>query len=214
MLGLNDVMRRRRVFITGTDTNVGKTVIASWLALHSGWSYFKPIQTGISEDIDSNTVKNLANIHVYPEIYRYSPPVSPHLAAKIEKKPINMQKIILPEDNLIVEGAGGVMVPLNESEFMIDLIQKFQIPVILVARTTLGTINHSLLSLELLKLRKIPVLGVIMNGQANKDNCDAIANYGKVSILAEFPNLSVVNHDILKKIKLSRELSEIFSISA
>ena len=175
-----------KIFITGTDTNVGKTLISSWLALHTGFSYFKPIQTGLKEGRDSSEVQRLANAKIYPESYAYNAPLSPHLAAKIEAEKIDLEKIILPqENNLIIEGAGGVLVPINDKYLMIDLIKKLGAPVIVVARTSLGTINHTLLSLEALRSRNIPIVGVIMNGEQNSQNSNAIELYGQTSILAQ-----------------------------
>jgi dethiobiotin synthetase len=194
-------------FITGTDTNIGKTLIASWIALHTGFPYFKPIQTGLSEGSDACVMKELAGVKIYPEIYAYQAPVSPHLAAKMANDRIDLQKIILPEEeNLIIEGAGGVLVPINEQFLMIDLIKKLGAPVILVTRTSLGTINHTLLSLEALRARNIPIAGVVMNGEENVHNSQAIEYYGQIPILAQFPKLASINGDALRYIPLPDEL--------
>lgn len=202
-----------RIFITGTDTNVGKTVISSWLALHLNYSYFKPIQTGIIEGSDSEEVARLAKVKVYPEIYRYSEPVSPHLAAKLAGDVIEIEKINLPNDeNLIIEGTGGVMVPINDHTFMIDLIQKLGAKVILVARSKLGTINHTILSLEAMRLRGINILGVIMNGEENRDNKEAIEFYGKTRVLAQFPKLGIINNSTLSSIILNKEILQILCL--
>jgi len=198
-----------KIFITGTDTNVGKTLISSWLALHTGFSYFKPIQTGLKEGSDSSEVQRLANAKIYPESYAYNAPLSPHLAAKIEAEKIDLEKIILPqENNLIIEGAGGVLVPINDQYLMIDLIKKLGAPVIVVARTSLGTINHTLLSLEALKSRNIPIVGVIMNGEQNSQNSNAIEFYGQTSILTQFPKLEAVNKDTLQNVALTDKLKQ------
>jgi dethiobiotin synthetase len=202
-----------KIFITGTDTNVGKTLISSWIALHTGFSYFKPIQTGTRDGSDSFEVQKLSNVKIYPEIYTYKEPLSPHLAARIENETINLEKIILPEvSNLIIEGAGGVFVPINDKYFMLDLIKKVEAPVIIVARTSLGTINHTLLTLEALRLRNIRVLGVIMNGQQNMDNVNAIELYGNTTILARFPKIDTVNMNTLKKVALSQKLKQILQV--
>ena len=198
-----------QIFITGTDTNVGKTLISSWIALHTGFSYFKPIQTGTREGSDSFEVKKLSHTKTYPESYAYKEPLSPHLAAKLENDTIDIEKIVLPAvSHLIIEGAGGVLVPINDNYLMVDLIKKLGVPVVLVARTTLGTINHTLLSLEILRSRNIPVLGVIMNGQQNTANSDSIEVYGCISILAEFPKLEGVSMNKLKGIALSQKLKK------
>jgi dethiobiotin synthetase len=200
-----------KVFISGTDTNIGKTLISSWISIHTGFAYFKPIQTGLKEGRDSSQVQRLSRVKIYPEIYAYQEPLSPHLAARIENDRIDIEKIRLPdENNLIIEGAGGVLVPINDKHLMVDLIKKLGAPVILVSRTILGTINHTLLSLEALRLRDIQVLGVVMNGEQNIENIKAIEFYGHTTILAGFPKLQKINNDILKKLPLSEKLTQIF----
>ena len=202
-----------KVFMTGTDTNVGKTLISSWIALHTGFSYFKPIQTGTREGTDSYEVQRLSEAIIHPEIYAYKEPLSPHLAAKIENDTIDLEKIPLPQDtNLIIEGAGGVLVPINDTYLMVDLMKKVNTPVILVSRTPLGTINHTLLSLEALRARDIPILGIIMNGEKNIQNSIAIEYYGRVPILAEFPKLEKVSSEALKNIPLPKALKHILEV--
>ncbi|MBM3631904.1 MAG: dethiobiotin synthase [Alphaproteobacteria bacterium] len=202
-----------KIFITGTDTNVGKTLISSWIALHTGFSYFKPIQTGTKDGSDSVEVYKLSKTTIYPENYVYKEPLSPHLAAKIENDIIDIEKIILPPSpNLIIEGAGGVLVPINDTLLMIDLIKTLGVPVIIVTRTTLGTINHTLLSLEALRSRNIPVLGVIMNGEKNPENSDSIELYGRTSVLAEFPKLESVSIHTLQGIAMPQRLKQILEV--
>lgn len=212
-----------QIFLTGTDTDVGKTTVASWLCLHTGYAYYKPIQAGVNHPtpishprernfVDSQVVKNLANVKTLPETYLYPEPVSPHLAAALSNDHIDCQKIILPAvENLIVEGAGGVMVPINEQMLMIDLIKQLALPVIIVARSSLGTINHTLLTLGSLRNRDIPILGVIVNGEANKANRDAIAKYSKVEILAELPKLDILSTENLQKIPLPEKLKKLIT---
>jgi len=204
------------VFITGTDTNIGKTFISAWLCLHTGYDYFKPIQTGSIEGTDSAFVKNLANVKIHPENYLYKAPVSPHLAAQIENDNIDINRIQLPSTltgkGLIVEGAGGLLVPLNRQMLMIDLIQHFSVPVILVARSTLGTINHTLLSIEALRRRQIPLLGIIVNGEYNRPNCEAIEYYGNTTVLAEMPKLDSVNTASLLNIPPGKRLHSLFEV--
>ncbi len=202
-----------KIFITGTDTNVGKTLISSWIALHTGFSYFKPIQTGTRDGSDSFEVQKLSDTKIYPESYAYKEPLSPHLAANLENDMIDIEKIVLPPSrNLIIEGAGGVLVPINDTHLMIDLIKKLGAPVILVARTTLGTINHTLLSLEALRSQNIPVLGVIMNGEKNPQNSNSIELYGRTSVLAEFPKLDSVSMNTLKSVALPQKLKQILEV--
>lgn len=202
-----------KIFITGTDTNVGKTLISSWIALHTGFSYVKPIQTGTIDGADSCEVQRLSHAKVYPETYRYQAPLSPHLAATLENDTIDLKNIILPEVNhLIIEGAGGVLVPINQTCLMVDLMKKTGAFVILVARTTLGTINHTLLSVEALRSRNIPLLGVIMNGEKNLENTKAIEVYGRIPVLAEFPKLESVTMNTLKGIALSQTLKQMLEV--
>ncbi|MGI9215265.1 MAG: dethiobiotin synthase [Gammaproteobacteria bacterium] len=203
-----------QVFISGTDTNIGKTIISAWLCLHTKYAYFKPIQTGSLEQLDSKVVSDLStDIQIYPEIYLYKTPISPHLAAILEKQEIDIAKIKLPDHkNLIIEGAGGLLVPLNKKYFIIDLIFYLDIPVILVASSRLGTINHTLLSLKELKRRNINTLGVIINGEPNQDIVDAIEYYGNVKVLAQFPMINgIIDKDILNQIPLSYNLNFIFN---
>ena len=199
-----------QVFISGTNTNIGKTIIASWLALQTRFPYFKPIQTGISDNIDSIKVSKLANVKIYSEIFRYREPLSPHLAATLESSEIDIQKIVLPQKkNLIIEGVGGLLVPINKKYFVIDLIKLLQTPVILVSSSLLGTINHTLLSLEALNKRGIKVLGVIMNGPNNEDNKQAIEYYGNTKVLAKFPQLKEISTYELSQIPIPGRLKQI-----
>lgn len=202
------------IFISGTDTNIGKTLISSWICLHSQYDYFKPIQTGRIEDHDSQTVLSLSGANIHPESYLFKNPVSPHLAASLENKIIDLNHIQLPKvKRLIVEGAGGLIVPLNQKAMMIDLIAQLKLPVILVASSRLGTINHTLLSIEALRRRDIPLLGVVISGEANQDNADAISDYGHCQILAQFPLIQDVSRHTLQQIPLTQALQDIMSLT-
>lgn len=193
-------------FITGTDTNIGKTVVSAMLTLGLGYAYWKPIQSGLIPITDTEFVRSATGLdHSYfiPECYRLTQPLSPHAAAKIDDVEIALSDFQLPQTDkpgLIVEGAGGLMVPLNEQDLMIDLIRSLNLPVCLVTRSTLGTINHTLLSIVALQHAKIPILGVIINGQRNQINRDAIAHYGKVPILAELEPLTSITPTTLKTV--------------
>lgn len=192
----------RQLFVTGTDTDVGKTVICSLLTIGLKGTYWKPIQSGIPTDTEwIKQVTQLPDKHFLPEIYRLIQHLSPHLASKIDGVKIDIEKIFLPniDSHLILEGAGGLMVPINNEFFVIDLIKKLQLPVLLVTRSTLGTINHTLLSLEQLRKYQIPIFGVIMNGPKNSHNRDAIENYGKIKVLAEVENLNPISPTTLLK---------------
>lgn len=189
-------------FITGTDTDVGKTVAASWLMLALDGDYWKPIQAGLDGETDEITVRRLTGFapdRFHPSTYRLKAALSPHRAAMQEGVAIELGRFVLPRHRrpLIVEGAGGLLVPLNARDFVIDLIEKLALPVVLVARSALGTINHTLLSLEALRSRRIDIAGVIVNGPANGANRDAIRSYGGVNIIAELPFFDPLDHEAL-----------------
>ena len=193
-----------RLFITGTDTNVGKTVVAAMLTLGLDAVYWKPIQSGIEPITDTEYVRRVTELddtHFLPERYCLTQPLSPHASAAIDGVPIELTDFELPHVSnhpLIVEGAGGLMVPINDRHFIIDLIQVFNLPVCLVARSSLGTINHTLLSIAQLRRYNIPIAGVILNGEANPSNREAIAHYGQVPILGELEPLECITPATLK----------------
>ncbi len=193
--------------MTGTDTGVGKTIVSALLCAALDGIYWKPIQTGSSEGTDRETVRRLAALAAgdeIPEAYCFPEPVSPHLAADRSGVRIRLdaiQKPLLPETKwLIVEGAGGVLVPLNDSDFTVDLMKHLGFPVVLVARTALGTINHTLLSLEALRERGIPVTGIVLNGEENPDNREALERYGRVPILGWVPPLPGISRQALRRV--------------
>ena len=193
----------RGVFVTGTDTDVGKTVVAACLTAAWGASYWKPVQTGLASDPgDTATVARLTGLppeHVIEPAYAFQAPLSPHAAAEMEQALVSLEDIRLPAvaRPLVIEGAGGVLVPLNEQSVMADLIRQLSLPAILVARTMLGTINHTLLSLEALRARDIEVAGVILSGAENAGNRRAIAQFGRVRVLAEVPRLPRVDRETI-----------------
>ena len=141
------------LIVTGTDTGVGKTVFAAGLTAVLGACYWKPVQSGLEDVTDSETVRNLSGAEVLPETYRLNLPASPHLSAEDMGVEIDLSQLALPQVDgpLVVEGAGGVMVPLSRQTFYLDLFAQWRSPVILVARTALGTINHTSLSLMALR---------------------------------------------------------------
>ena len=190
-----------RLIITGTDTDVGKTVFAAGLAAHLGARYWKPVQAGLAGATDSETVARLSGGRaiVLPEAYRLATPCSPHEAARIDGVIINPARLALPpgDSPLVVEGAGGVLVPHNDGLLAADLFARWGLPVVLVARTTLGTINHTLLSLEALRARDIEVLGVVFSGAAEPVAEAAITRIGAVRHLGRLPRLDPLNADTL-----------------
>jgi dethiobiotin synthetase len=202
----------RGLFITGTDTGVGKTVVAAAL-MHRyrqelKLCYWKPIQTGIEQDDDTAVVRNLGSCtdeEILDQGVRLKRAVSPHLAAKLSGKRISIEqtyRILLKQSqkvSWIIEGAGGALVPINETEQMVDLARMFSLPVIVVARTTLGTINHTLLTLEALRRRALIIAGVVLVGEPNENNRQAIESYGLVSALGELPFLSNLTAEDLRR---------------
>jgi dethiobiotin synthase len=186
------------LFVTGTDTGVGKTVVSAALMhryrLEARLRYWKPIQTGIEESDDTSEVAGLGGCHMDELLrsgIRLPRPVSPHLAARLSATTIEIQPLVesiaqQPDDRTwIVEGAGGVLVPISEEQTMVDLMVALNLPVIVVARTVLGTINHTLLTLEALRRRALRVAGVVMVGIPDTDNKAAIEHYGRVPVLGE-----------------------------
>ncbi len=181
------------VFVTGTDTDVGKTMVSAWLVQHWRAAYWKPVQSGPQADCD--TVAALApDARILPSRHLLSQPLSPHMAARRDGVTINLDDFTLPAiaGPLVIEGAGGVLAPLNDTQFMIDLMEKLGAPVLIVTRSGLGTINHTLLTLQALAGRAIPILGVVMNGSIDPDNRDAIEHFGRVTVLAQIPRLASV----------------------
>lgn len=188
------------LFVTGTDTEVGKTVASACLVRALGADYWKPVQTGTDElpEGDTGTVAALAGLtgdRIVPPVHTYRAPLSPDQAASLEGGAVHLADFTLPERArpLVVEGAGGLLVPLDDRHLMIDLIARLGLPTVLVARTGLGTINHTLLSLEALGARKLPVAGIVLVGEPKPMNRAAIAHFGGVPILGEIPPLTPLN---------------------
>ena len=195
-----------RIFITGTDTGIGKTLISAVLLAGLKGKYWKPVQSGIEDITDTQWImekSGLGESHFLEETYRLQQPLSPHAAAEADGVHIDLDKFQIPDtdkgETLIIEGAGGIMVPLNDKILMTDLIRKCDAPVILVTDSQLGTINHTLLSTTYLKGMGISIFGIIMNGQKNSINRDAIEHFGKVEVIAEIEYLKTVNPETLKK---------------
>lgn len=211
-------MTTHGVFVTGTDTGVGKTVVSSLLvaALRpvGKVGYWKPIQTGIEQDNDTTEVCTLARCEedeVVDKGIRLPLPLSPHLAARHAGRTIKLDALLrirreLESDRFwIVEGAGGLLVPVNERETMADLIGACGFPALVVARTRLGTINHTLLTLEALRQRDLPVCGVVLAGHPNPEIREAIEVWGSTEVLAEAPRLEPLSPVALKA--LARQLA-------
>ena len=188
----------RGVFVTGTGTGVGKTVLSAAIALHRGKSYWKPIQTG--SESDTAEVQRLTGCKVLDKGIRLPDPVAPYLAAKRIGKRVQLADV-LPlaptEGDWVVEGAGGILVPINETEMILDLMEQLALPVVVAARTTLGTINHTLLTLNAIRARGLTVEQVFMVGDRDRDNCQAIATYGRVEV-SELPWMEPLTKEALR----------------
>jgi len=195
----------RPIVVTGTDTEIGKTVFAAGLADLLGACYWKPVQSGLDGESDSEIVARLGGLspmRIIPEAYRLKTPVSPHQAAAIEETSIDVDVLGIPETGdrpLVVEGAGGLMVPLDPATLFIDVFARWRAPVVLCARTALGTINHSLLSIEALRTRAIELLGVAFIGEANPESERTICAIGGVKRLGRLPHLAPLTREALRQ---------------
>ncbi|KQZ60959.1 dethiobiotin synthetase [Sphingopyxis sp. Root1497] len=176
-----------RFFVTGTDTGIGKTVFAAALAGATGAPYWKPVQAGLDDETDSEVVARLANVAVVPEAYRLVTPASPHRAAAIDGVTLDPDQLTPPEGDLIIEGAGGALVPLTRTLLYADMFARWQIPVIICARTALGTINHSLLTIEALRARDVPIHGLAFLGDAVEDSEAIITEISGLRRLGRLP---------------------------
>jgi dethiobiotin synthetase len=184
----------RRLVVCGTDTDVGKTLVSAWLVQGLGARYWKPVQSGLENGGDSAAVRRLLELppdRLLPEAYRLRTPASPHWAAELDGVTVEPQRLALPPcpGPLVVETAGGLLVPLSRQWLQIEQLRSWGLPVLLVARSGLGTLNHTLLSLEALRLRAIPVLGLVLNGPPHPDNPRTLEQLGGVPVLAQLPRL-------------------------
>ncbi|MDZ7896827.1 MAG: dethiobiotin synthase [Arcicella sp.] len=195
---------KHQYIIAGISTEIGKTFISSILTEYLQADYWKPVQSGALDFTDTDTVKSLTSntkTVFHPEAYRLTEPMSPHAAAAIDGVEIDLSNFVLPEteNNLIVELAGGLMVPLNNRETNLDLIKKLGLPGILVSQNYLGSINHTLLSVEILKQRNIPIKGLIFNGKENISSEEFILNYTGLECLGRVDFEDNIDKDVVKK---------------
>jgi len=195
------------LFVTGTDTHVGKTVLSALLVAALNGTYWKPIQTGAAEGTDRQQVMRWAELpesRTVAECYCFDPPVSPHLAAEAAGITIEISRICrpsqIPAPPLIIEGAGGVLAPINGSEMMLDLIGKLGAPVVVASRTALGTINHTVLTVRALRGAGVCVKGVVMIGPENQDNERAVERYGAVPVIGRIPLLDRICRSTLVQV--------------
>ena len=199
---MSTINKKFQFVICGTDTDIGKTLISSLFVRGLNSFYWKPIQSGIESETDSQAVERLAKVNkekIINEAYVFTEPVSPHWAAEIDQKIINFELLNLPnvDDSLIVETAGGLMVPITRNYLQIDQIRKWGLPVILVCKSELGTLNHTLLSIEALEKRNIKILGLVINGKKHLDNPKTLTEFSGLPIIAEFPYIQKCNSNNL-----------------
>jgi dethiobiotin synthetase len=207
----------QRIFITGTDTDIGKTLVSALLLAGLGGHYWKPIQTGVPSPTDADEpyyevgdtawVVQHADVPIdqtHPPAHQFSQPLSPHAAAHLANASVLLSDFDLPtipqDRTLVVEGAGGVMVPLNDDHYMLDLIKRLAIPVVIVAHSGLGTINHTLLTLMQLRAHEIAVFGVILNGVKNPGNKHSIEKFGEVKVIGEIEPMTTITATSLRQL--------------
>ena len=200
-----------KYFVSGIGTEVGKTIISAILAEALKADYWKPIQAGDLEQSDSIKVRDLLSnesTQIHPESYQLKLPMSPHAAAEKEQLAIELSAMPLPNTSrpLIVEGAGGLLVPINKKECIIDLVDSLKLEVILVSKHYLGSINHTLLSIEALEARSIPIKGIIFNGQPNHDTESIILSKSGLKMIARIPTMKSVNKQSVKALANMIEL--------
>jgi len=191
-----------KYFITGIGTDVGKTIVSAILTEALKADYWKPVQSGVADGTDRGLVSSLITNTTsvcHNESYSFQEPASPHLAASLENQKIKLEQMHLPDtqNDLIIEGAGGILVPLNDSNYVIDLAQEFEADVILVCRNYLGCINHSLLSIDYLVKNNFPVKGIVLVGNFDKAVKLAITNYSELPVLAEIPEMSEISRETI-----------------
>lgn len=205
------------IFVTGTDTDVGKTVAAAALVSALNGIYWKPVQSGTDDlpEGDTGTVAHLADLppdRLLAPVHAYRAPLSPDQAAALEGAAIALEDFALPAGlprPLVVEGAGGVLVPLNDRALVIDLMARLGLPVVVVARSGLGTINHTLLTLEALRARALRVAGVVLMGPPNPRNRAAIEHFGGVRVIGQIPPLAPLTPAALAEAARGLDVSEL-----
>ena len=195
-----------RLFVTGTDTDVGKTVVSALIMAGRGGYYWKPVQSGTVEGTDTATVRAMAGLaadRCLPEAYSLRQPLSPHEAAELDGVRIDPARLALPDipedEPLVVEGAGGIMVPLAPGLVTLDFMRALSLPLLVVARSGLGTINHTLLTVQAIRNASLEVAGVVMNGPRKPANRQAIEEFGGVRVVAELEPLAELTPESLRR---------------
>lgn len=192
----------KQYFVTGIGTDIGKTVVSAVLCRKLNAAYYKPIQAGNLENLESDFIKNLVpGITIFETKYKLNNPLSPHLAAKLDNVRIDIENITLPnfKESLIVEGAGGILVPLNDEYTILDLIKKLKLPVIVIVKHYLGSINHSLLTCEVLKQSGVEIAGIIFNGESNEESEKIILKRTQIPCIGRIPELEKLNQEAIEE---------------
>ena len=187
----------RRFVITGTDTGIGKTIFSAALVQALGAHYWKPIQAGLAEETDSQVVARLTGAAIFPEAHRLTLPASPHLAAERDGVTIDPDALVPPSGPLVIEGAGGALVPVTRNMLFADIFARWQVPVIVCARTGLGTINHSLLTIEALRSRGVTIHGIAFIGESVPDSEAIIPALSGVRRLGRLPRIDPLTPEAL-----------------
>lgn len=194
----------QQIVVTGTDTGIGKTVFSAGLANLLGANYWKPIQAGLEGETDTEVVARLGSLsgdRIVPEVHRLRTPASPYHSAEIDGVRVDADSLAVPDTGgrpLVIEGAGGLMVPLSLGTLYADVFERWRLPAVLCARTALGTINHSLLSIEALRRRHIDILGIAFIGERNAEAESAVCEIGRVRWLGRLPWLAPLTPDTLQ----------------
>lgn len=201
----------KRIFITGNGTDIGKTVISAIITESLQADYWKPVQSGELDNTDTMKVKNLVSNSktvFHPERFKLNQPLSPHAAAEIDGVEIHLKDFSLPntDNHLVIEGAGGLMVPLNNQILVADLISHFDLSVILVSRNYLGSINHTLLTIQELQRRKIPIIGIVFNGERTPRTENFIQQYTKLPVLFRVDMEPTIDKQMILKYAQNFEL--------
>jgi dethiobiotin synthetase len=205
-------MEQKKYIISGIGTDVGKTVVSAIIAQALNADYWKPIQSGDLENSDSHKIDRLTNdrVQILPERFRLTEPLSPHASAAIDGVLLQLSQLTLPETkrNLLVEGAGGLMVPINDTDLLIDAFKQWGLPIIIVSRHYVGSINHTLLTIEALKNRGIAIKGLVFVGDENPATESFILNHSNVPFLMRIPLVSeVTTHFVQQQAELVKELN-------
>lgn len=188
-------MQKKTLFVTGISTEIGKTVVSAILTRALEADYWKPVQSGDLDNTDSDKIANWTNAKIHPEGFRLHTPMSPHASAEIDGVEIKLSDFHIPktDNHLIIEGAGGLYVPLNDEDCVIDLIKKLAIPVVLVSQNYLGSINHTMLSIKALQEKEIPIYGVIFNGESTPTTESIIQKMTGVRVITRIDTLPEIN---------------------